>query len=68
MDKQQDPITGNYIQYPVINHNAKEKSYLKKYTQKKKYLNLCSMEQLMGEVYEVKTFKVIVSYKSSQEL
>ena len=23
MDKQQDP-TGNYIQYPVINHNGKE--------------------------------------------
>ena len=39
MDKEQDPITGNYIQYPVINHNAKETSYLKKYTQKKKYLN-----------------------------
>ena len=27
MDKQQDPTvqhTGNYIQYPVINHNGKE--------------------------------------------
>jgi len=26
MDKQQDPIysTGNYTQYPIINHNGKE--------------------------------------------